>query len=115
MWVKVRRPGKPLEFIRLDDLRHIFIDCQPVPIMRSDNGVTNWFEDADQTVGIFYKAGDEVGLLAEFETVAEAEESLVNLFRSWSAYRESLYLIPQGTRWCIKPVGRILEKQKGGA
>lgn len=107
MWVKIKRQGFPVQFIRLDDLRHIFIDCQPVPIMRSENGVTEWYEDADQTVGIFYKGGDETGLLVEFGTVKEAEESLCNLFKMWSAYRDSLYLFPQGTRWCIEPVGVI--------
>lgn len=100
-----------MEFIRLDDLRHIFIDCFPVPIMRSDNGVTHWYEDADQTVGIFYKAGEEVGLLAEFETVADAEESLNNLFIAWQRAKQfMLYLIPAGTNW----ITDAKLNQKGG-
>jgi hypothetical protein len=125
MWVKIKHLGKPLCFVCLDDLRHLWVDCRPLECMVKDSewkGINpdgsvrkesqEWYEDSIYTVGIYYKAGDETGLLIEFKTAQEAEESLCNLFRAWSAHRSSIYLIPQGLDWVIESVGRIMERKE---
>lgn len=105
MWVRIKLRNKPLEFIKLDDMNHLFVGTYPVPTMVKDKETQEWVEDEIDTIGIFFNVQNGLMCLLEFQTIQEAEESLLNLFRAWSACRSSLFLIPEGTSWLIEPVG----------
>lgn len=119
MWVK----AEPLQFIQIDKASRLFPDTRPMPMMVKDSewdglfedgtlrkSSKEWREDHVMTTGIFLDLPEEYILIREFTTIQEAEQSLVNLFRAWSRYRSSLYLIPQGLDWVIEAIGR----EKGG-
>lgn len=96
MWVKYDCPGKELTFFKLDDMYEI---KAKVDWIDTDEGAEQW-------AAIFFKTPYQEGCLARYNNLANASEALLNLFRKWSKWRDSLYLIPQGTDWVIEAVGR---------
>lgn len=118
MWVKIKAGGRPLEFIQLKEMGRIRAACLPIPTMCKESewagldggGIVRrvsqeWYEDAIETIGIFFNAEDGTPvLLLEFPTIEEAEESLLNLFLAWTRCKDfQVYLMPCGTSWIVDP------------
>ena len=115
MRVKHRNERGRLSFTRIDDINQLFADTLPIPKMTKHkpgdaeiDGLFygEWYTDMVYTTGVFFGIdGDPPYMcLVKFNTLKEAEESLINLMLAWSRCRDALYLVPCGTNWIIDPV-----------